>query len=67
MVDTKVIKSELVKKGLNYASLSKVLNISISTLGNKMNYRTSFTADELIQIAAFFNKEVTFFLKDNCH
>lgn len=66
MIDTNIIKSELVKKGLNYTSLSKVLNISISTLGNKMNYRTPFTADELIQIATFFNKEITFFLKSNC-
>lgn len=66
MVDTRIIKSELVKKGLTYNDLANMLEISISTLGNKMNYRTSFKINELMMIAQIFNKEITFFLKSDC-
>ncbi|HTO17365.1 MAG TPA: helix-turn-helix transcriptional regulator [Edaphocola sp.] len=62
MVDKKIIKAELIKRGMTYNDLAKKLGISVSTLGNKMNSRSAFTIDELAIIADTFNKEITFFL-----
>lgn len=67
MIDKKIIKAELIKKGMTYNDLAKKLGISISTLGNKMNSRSSFTIDELAIIACVFNKDITFFLNSKCH
>ena len=63
VVDKNLIKSELVKRGLKYEDLANYLKIAVSTLGNKMNHRTSFSVDELLKISIFFNKDVSFFLK----
>ena len=67
MIDKKIIKAELVKKDMTYSDLAKKLGISVSTLGNKMNSRSSFSIDELAIIAATFNKDITFFLNNKCH
>lgn len=50
MLNINKLKSYLALKGMTIGDLAKAIEMSISTLSNKINGRTEFTASEIAEI-----------------
>lgn len=61
---TNKVKGLLQIKGKKSTELAACLNITAQSLANKFN-RGSFSADDLIKIAAFLDCELAFIISDN--
>lgn len=61
MFDNKKVKQELLEQRYSQITLAKFIGIPQSTLNDKINGKTKFTADEAYKVAKFFNKELEYF------
>ena len=61
MFDNKKVKQELLNQRYSQVTLAKFIGIPQSTLSDKLNGKTKFTADEAYKVAKFLNKELEYF------
>lgn len=61
MFDNKKVKQELEIQRYSQSALAKFIGIPQSTLNDKINGKTKFTADEAYMVAKFLKKKLEYF------
>ena len=61
MFNNLIVKEELKEKGYQQFKLANYLGIPTSTLNDKLNGRSKFSADEAFKISKFLNKDLYYF------
>ncbi|MBR3050842.1 MAG: helix-turn-helix domain-containing protein [Selenomonadaceae bacterium] len=59
----KNLSDELIKRQLSYRALAKILNLSASTVSNRMNGLFDFTIKDIAKLTEFFNLPAEYLLK----
>lgn len=61
MFNNKKVKEELEQQRYSQKDLANYVGIPQSTLSDKINGKTKFTADEAYKVAKFLNKKLEYF------